>query len=94
MPNRALRLPSRVLVQVRAPRGTFDATIGNLSGSGARLLGVPDRMLRIGDRINIHCSGQDHVAEVHWHFDDTCGVMFLAPLSEGNIVTILGSRFY
>ncbi|MCB1389587.1 MAG: PilZ domain-containing protein [Rhodobacteraceae bacterium] len=92
MPNRALRLPTRALVQVRAPRGAFDATLGNLSTGGARLLGVPDRMLRIGDWVDILCVGHQHPAEVRWHFDDTCGLMFETPLTEYQIATILGSR--
>ncbi len=92
MPNRALRLPTRALVQVRAPRGTFDAMLGNLSAGGARLLRVPERMLRIGDGIDIVCSGQHYPAEVRWHFDDTCGLNFETPLSEHQIVRILGAR--
>lgn len=90
MPSRALRLPSRALVQVRAQRGGFDATLGNLSAGGARLLGVPDRMLRIGDWIEIVCAAQQHPAEVRWHFDDTCGLMFETPLTDFQIITILG----
>ena len=92
MPNRALRLPTRALVQVRAPRGAFDATLGNLSAGGARLLGVPDRMLRIGDWIEILCAGRAHPAEVRWHFDDTCGLMFETALTDYQIVQILGAR--
>lgn len=92
MLNRAQRLPSRVLVQIRAPGGAFDATIGNLSTSGARLLGVPERMLRVGDRIEIQCAGRHQTAEVRWHFDDTCGLMFSAPLDDGQIQAMLASR--
>lgn len=92
MLQRAQRLPSRVLVLVRAPGGSFDATIGNLSTSGARLLGVPDRMLKVGDRIEIQCLSYTHTAEVRWHFDDTCGLMFADPLDEGQIQAILSSR--
>lgn len=92
MPNRALRLPTRALVQVRALMGLFDATLGNVSANGARLLGVPDRMLRIGDFVAILCVGHQHPAEVRWHFDDTCGLMFEEPLSEYQIEAILGSR--
>ncbi len=92
MQNRALRLPSRVFVQVRSPRGSFDATLGNLSAAGARLLGVPDRMLRIGDWVDVLCTGQQHQAEVRWHFDDTCGLMFADPLTEYQITTFLGAR--
>lgn len=92
MLQRAPRLPMRVLVQVRSPVGGFDATIGNLSAGGARLLGVPDRMVRVGDQIEIHCQGNAHVAQVRWHFDDTCGLMFDEPLSPRDIAAILGSR--
>jgi len=90
--RRAYRLPSRVLVQVRTPEGGFDATIGNLSNSGARLLGVPDRMVKVGDQLDIQCQGHRHLAEVRWHFDDTCGLMFQTPLADAQIDAILGSR--
>jgi hypothetical protein len=92
MLQRAFRLPSRVLVQVRTPRGAFDATIGNLSAGGARLLGVPDGSIAVGDRIGIQCLGHLHDAEVRWHFDDTCGLMFIRPLETGQIAAILASR--
>lgn len=92
MLQRAQRLPSRVLVQIRAPGGGFDATIGNLSQTGARLLGVPERRLKVGDRIEVQCLGQAHAAEVRWHFDDTCGLMFADPLDTRQIEAILASR--
>lgn len=92
MQIRALRLPTRALVQVRAPQGTFDATLGNLSAGGARLLGVPDRTLRIGDWVEVVSAGQLYSAEVRWQFDDTCGLMFETPLSDQQITTILGRR--
>ncbi|MCW1931777.1 hypothetical protein [Pararhodobacter zhoushanensis] len=92
MLNRALRLPTRAFVQVRSPRGAFDATLGNLSAAGARLVGIPERTIIVGDWIGIHCVGQNYSAEVRWHFDDTCGLMFEEPLSEYQIMTILGSR--
>ncbi|WP_370205958.1 PilZ domain-containing protein [Pararhodobacter marinus] len=92
MPNRALRLSTRAFVQVRAPMGAFDATLGNVSSGGARLLGVPDRMLRISDWVAIHAAGLSLSAEVRWHFDDTCGVMFEDPLTDYQITLILGGR--
>ena len=92
MLNRALRLPTRAFVQVRSPRGGFDATIGNLSAGGARLVGVPEQTIIVGDWIAIHCVGQNFMAEVRWHFDDTCGLMFEDPLTDDQIMTILGSR--
>jgi len=92
MLQRAQRLPSRVLVQVRAPAGAFDATMGNLSAGGARLLGVPDRMVHVGDALTIRCYGVSHGAEVRWHFDDTCGLMFDRPLDEAQIAAILAAR--
>lgn len=92
MMNRAVRLPTRALVQVRAPQGGFDATLGNVSAGGARLLGVPEGMLSVGDRVDIQCAGQRHRAEVRWHFDDTCGLMFETPLTDWQIMTILASR--
>ena len=92
MLQRATRLPVRVLVHVHTPRGVFDATIGNLSTSGARLVGVPDRMVSVGDTIEIHCPDRMHQAEVRWHFDDTCGLMFPAPIDHDQIAAILGSR--
>ena len=90
--RRAYRLPSRVLVQVRTPEGGFDATIGNLSNSGARLLGVPDRMVKVGDQLDIQSQGHRHLAQVRWPFDDTCGLMFQTPLADAQIDAILGSR--
>jgi len=92
MLQRAIRLPSRVLVHVRTDRTAFDATIGNLSPGGARLLGVPDGALSVGDRIVIQCLGRLHDAEVRWHFDDTCGLMFSQPLNDAQIAAILASR--
>ena len=92
MLQRATRLPVRVLVQVQTPRGVFDATIGNLSTSGARLVGVPDRKVAVGDRIEIRCPEHTHQAEVRWHFDDTCGLLFTAPLNDLQIDAILASR--
>lgn len=92
MLQRAQRLPTRVLVQVRAPGGAFDGTIGNLSTTGARLLGVPERMLKVGDRIEIRCLGRTHAAEVRWHFDDTCGLLFVDPLDDRQIQAVLSSR--
>lgn len=92
MLQRAIRLPSRVLVQVRCERGGFDATIGNLSAGGARLLGVPDDMLTVGDGIDIQCLGRTHRAEVRWKFDDTCGLQFSRPLEPAQIDAILSSR--
>lgn len=92
MLQRAIRLPSRVLVQVRSDRGGFDATIGNLSTGGARLLGVPDGILGVGDRIEIHCQGRTHRAEVRWKFDDTCGLQFANPLNQAQIDALLASR--
>jgi hypothetical protein len=92
MLQRAIRLPSRVLVQIRSDRGGFDATIGNLSPGGARLLGVPDGILAIGDHIEIQCQGRAHRAEVRWRFDDTCGLQFAHPLEPSQIETILASR--
>lgn len=91
MLQRATRLPSRVLVQVRTPGSVFDATIGNLSSGGARLLGVPDRALKVGERIDIQAMGRHLQAEVRWNFDDTCGLMFSQPLSQADISAILGS---
>ena len=92
MLQRATRLPTRVLIHVHTDSGGFDATLGNLSATGARLLGVPDQALRVGDQVDILCQGQSHRAEVRWHFDDTCGLMFSGPLDEGQITTILASR--
>ena len=92
MHQRAARLPSRVLIQVRTPGAVFDATIGNLSSGGARLLGVPDEMLKVGDTLEIQARGRNHGAHVRWHFDDTCGLMFSKPLSAAEISTILGAR--
>lgn len=92
MLHRAQRLPTRVLVQVRAPGGGFDATIGNVSAGGARLVGVPDRMLRVGDHVEICAPGQALLAEVRWHFDDTCGLMFAEPLDDARINALLGAR--
>lgn len=92
MLQRAIRLPSRVLVQIRSDQGGFDATIGNLSTSGARLLGVPDGMLTVGDHIDILCQGRTHHAQVRWKFDDTCGLQFAQPLDQIQIDAILGSR--
>ena len=92
MLQRAIRLPSRVLIHVRTANGSFDATIGNLSAGGARLLGVPDGMLRVGDVIDLHGLGCLHQAEVRWHFDDTCGLMFARPLAPDHIAAILGAR--
>ncbi|MCB1405642.1 MAG: PilZ domain-containing protein [Rhodobacteraceae bacterium] len=91
MLQRASRLPSRVLVQVRTQGAVFDATIGNLSPGGARLLGVPDRALKVGERIDIQAMGRNLQAEVRWNFDDTCGLMFAQPLSQTDISAILGS---
>lgn len=92
MLQRAVRLPSRVLVRVRTVVTCFDATIGNLSTGGARLLGVPDGAVTVGDRITIQCLGRAHEAEVRWHFDDTCGLHFAQPLDDAQIATILASR--
>jgi len=92
MLQRAARLPSRVLIQVRTTDGVFDATIGNLSPGGARLLGVPDHALKVGERIDIQAFGRQLQAEVRWNFDDTCGLLFSSPLSQTDIVAILGSR--
>lgn len=92
MYQRAVRMPLRALVQVKAPTGGFDATIGNLSHGGARLVGVPDRMLMVGDRVEIQVLGRSHAAEVRWHFDDTCGLMFPQPLADEEIQSILMSR--
>ena len=92
MLQRAHRFPSRILVNVRAPAGAFDATMGNLSAGGARLLGVPDRMVHVGETLMIRCFGLSHMAEVRWHFDDTCGLMFARPLEEAQISVILASR--
>ena len=47
MLQRATRLPTRVLIHVHTDSGGFDATLGNLSATGARLLGVPDQALRV-----------------------------------------------
>lgn len=93
MLQRAARLPSRILVQVRTPNGRFDATIGNLSAGGARLLGVPDGMLKVGEMITIICLNRPHRAQVRWHFDDTCGLQFSQPLSEGEIDAMRTSRW-
>lgn len=92
MLQRATRLPTRVLIHVHTDSGEFDATIGNLSPTGARLLGVPEHAVRVGDRIDIQCLGQTHRAEVRWHFDDTCGLLFSGPLEERQITKILASR--
>lgn len=92
MLQRATRLPSRVLIQVRTAEAVFDATIGNLSCGGARLLGVPDHALQVGQRIDIHAMGKCLAAEVRWNFDDTCGLMFAKPISHDDIDAILGSR--
>jgi len=89
---RADRLPTRVLIQVRTAAKVFDATLGNLSASGARLVGVPDRALKIGELIDINALGRHHKAQVRWNFDDACGLMFLQPLSQAQISAILGSR--
>lgn len=93
MLQRAVRLPSRVLVQVRTSRGSFDATIGNISAGGARLLGVPEDKLAVGDRIVISCLSHPHSAVVRWHFDDTCGLMFEKPLTTDEINTIRSARW-
>ena len=92
MLQRANRLPSRVLIQVRTADSVFDATIGNLSSGGARLVGVPDSALKVGERIDIQTPGKSLVAEVRWNFDDTCGLLFAQPISPTDISTILGSR--
>ncbi len=94
MLQRATRLPSRVLIQVRTADTVFDATIGNLSAGGARLLGVPDRALKVGERIDIQAMGKHLQAEVRWNFDDTCGLMFSNPLTQTDITAILGSRTF
>lgn len=88
--ERAPRLASRAFVQVRAPMGAFDCTLGNVSSGGARLLGVPEGKLNIGDWVDISVAGQHHPAEVRWHFDDTCGLMFETPLTDYQITQILG----
>lgn len=93
MLQRARRLPSRVLVQVRTSRGSFDATIGNISAGGARLLGVPEDMVSVGDRIVISCLSRPQAAHVRWHFDDTCGLMFEKPLTDAEINTIRAARW-
>lgn len=93
MLQRAVRLPSRTLVQVQTPKGRFDATIGNLSPGGARLLGVPDGMLNVGDMLTIICLNQPHRAQVRWHFDDTCGLQFSQPLTEREIDAMRTSRW-
>ena len=94
------RLPSRVLVHVRIGDGGFDATIGNLSTRGARLVGVPDgwrgqgpgQMLGQGARVQIQCAGVVQGAEVRWRVDDTCGLQFDQPLDARTITDILSSR--
>lgn len=92
MQQRAIRLPTRALIHVRTPNTDFDATIGNVSNDGARLLGVPDDLLEVGDTLEIVVCGHAHVAEVRWHIDDTCGLMFSQPLTALQIATILGSQ--
>ena len=94
MHQRATRVPSRVLVQVRTADAVFDATIGNLSRDGARLLGVPDSALKAGDHIDIQTQGKSITAEVRWNFDDTCGLLFAMSISRSDIQTILGSRSF
>jgi len=93
MYNRAARLPSRVLIQVRTSAAVFDATLGNLSPGGARLVGVPDQALKIGEQIDIQAVGHHHRAQVRWNFDDACGLMFIQPLTVGDISAILSSRY-
>ncbi|GAB4262297.1 MAG: hypothetical protein Kow0013_07730 [Pararhodobacter sp.] len=92
MLHRAVRLPSRMLVAVRTRKGTFNATIGNISARGARLCGLPDRITAVGDRLDILVLEHRYPAEVRWQIDDTCGVMFARPLETGEIAAILGSR--
>ena len=94
MLQRAVRLPTRVLIQVRYGDLVFDATIGNISAGGARLLGVPDDALKVGETIDIHALGKQMRAEVRWHIDDTCGLMFDKPLSGHEISEILGARTF
>lgn len=93
MLQRAARLPSRALVHVHSPCGSFDATIGNISQTGARLLGVPEDMLSVGEKIVITCQTRRHRAQVRWHFDDTCGLMFERPLKTDEIDAIRSSRW-
>ncbi|PVH29121.1 PilZ domain-containing protein [Pararhodobacter oceanensis] len=92
MQPRAARLPTRALIHVRTPTSEFDATIGNVSADGARLLGVPDDMLEVGDTLEIVVGNYHHLAEVRWHIDDTCGLAFNTSLSALQIATILGSQ--
>lgn len=91
MLQRVQRLPTRVLVHVRTPGGEFKATITNLSLTGARLLGVPERGLKVADMIEIRCLGRIQHAKVRWLLDDTCGLMFANPLDEHQIAAILAS---
>ena len=88
--ERAPRLASRAFVTVRGPMGAFDCTLGNVSSGGARLLGVPEGKLHIGDWVDVSVAGQHCPAEVRWHFDDTCGLMFETPLTDYQISLILG----
>lgn len=92
MQQRAIRLPSRTLVQVITTKTIFDATIVNLSAGGARLLGVPDDAVTVGEQIKIQGAGKSLIAKVRWNFDDTCGLMFVQPLSATDIITILDAR--
>lgn len=92
MYRRAERLPTRVLIQVRTAARVFDATLGNISAGGARLVGVPDGALKVGELIDLNALGRHHKAQVRWNVDDACGLMFLKPVSQAQITAILGSR--
>ena len=61
---REARLPTRVLVHVRAQAGVFNATIGNLSAGGARLCGVPDDGPRAGEVVQIEYAGLRSLAQI------------------------------
>lgn len=90
---REARLPTRVLVHVRAQAGVFNATIGNLSAGGARLCGVPDDGPRAGEVVQIEYAGLRSLAQIRWKVDDTCGVMFHEPLDRHQIEAMLASRW-
>lgn len=86
------RMPSRALVHVKSRDSTFDATIGNLSPAGARLLGVPLHGLMTGETIRIYSPAGPQAAQVHWQFDDTCGLLFDHMLNDREMRAMMAPR--
>lgn len=92
MLRRETRVPTRALVHVKTRDATFDATIGNVSAAGARLLGVPLNGLSTGDMVRIYSPAGPQDAQVRWQYDDTCGLLFDHQLDQRAMRAMLSAR--